>query len=446
MKDNFFKDKAFMSKLISYALPICFQMFMFASVAAADAFMLGGVEQNSMAAVSLASQAQFVQTLFLSGVMSTTALLGAQYWGKKDLNTMDDIFSISIRLSFIISLIFFIACYCFPRNMMLFYTNEEPLIEIGIKYLRIASFSYLLSGFSQSYIVMTRVSDHIKTAAIISCSAVIINILLNSLFIFYYDMNAEGAAIATLISRIVELILVFVMSFRPNYLKLKIAKLFSINKLLLTDFIKSLIPLMGASLLWGIGFTSYTSFMGHLGTDAAAANSITAVIRDLLCSSSDGIAQGGGIMIGNELGSANLEKGKQYGIRMAKISFILGGICAILMIVIIPIIMPLIKLTPLAQKYLKQMMIVMSIYAIGRCVNTIIINGVLTAGGDTLFDLYSLIITMWVVSLPLAALGTYKFKWPVIVIYAFTCLDEVGKIPWTMYHFSKYKWVKDLTR
>lgn len=446
MKDNFIKDKTFIKALLNHALPICLQMIMFASVSAADAFMLGGIEQNSMAAVSLASQIQFVQNLVLSGTISTTALLGAQYWGKKDTNSIDDIFALSIRFTAFISFMFFVGCYFFPRQLMMLYTNEEVLIEIGVKYLRITAFAYLISGLTQSFITMTRISDHIKTAAIISCSAVVINIVLNSIFIFNFNMSAEGAALATVIARIIEFSLAVIMSYRPTYLRLKFNKLLSFNKLLTLDFLKCMFPLMGASLLWGIGFTSYTSFMGHLGTDAAAANSITAVIRDLICASSDGIAQGGGIMVGNELGSANLEKGKLYGKRMAKIAFILGAICSLLMMIVTPAAMRLVKLTPQAQYYLKQMMIVMSIYMIGRYVNTIVINGVLTAGGDTMYDMYSLFVTMWCIALPLAALGTYVFHWPVVVIYACTCLDEVGKIPWTMHHFSKYEWVKDLTR
>lgn len=446
MKDNLFKDKSFIRQLLSHALPICLQMFMFASVSAADAFMLGGIEQNSMAAVSLASQIQFVLNLVLSGVISTTALLGAQYWGKKDLDSIGDIFSISIKFSVFISLVFFIGCFFFPRQMMLFYTNEEVLIEIGIRYLKITSIAYLITGVTQIYIVMTRISDHIKTAAVISCSAVVLNIILNSVFIFGFNMSAEGAALATVIARIIEFFIAIFISFRPKYIKLNFSKLFKINKLLTFDFLRCMFPLIGASMLWGIGFTSYTSFMGHLGVDAAAANSVTAVVRDLICAASDGFAQGGGIMIGNELGAANLEKGKLYGIRLAKLSFIFGGICSIFMLSITPFVLRMVKLTPQAQIYLKQMMVVMSVYLIGRYVNTMVINGVLTAGGDTLYDMYSLFVSMWCIALPLAALGTHYFHWPVVIIYGCTCLDEVGKIPWTMYHFSKYKWVKDLTR
>ena len=91
------------------------------------------------------------------------------------------------------------------------------------------------------------------------------------------------------------------------------------------------------------------------------------------------------------------------------------------------------------------MFVVLCFYMIGRSVNEITINGVFGSGGDTMFDVYSLAVTMWGIAIPLAVLGTYRFHWPVIVVYACTCIDEVGKIPWTLYHFRKYKWVKDLT-
>lgn len=186
--------------------------------------------------------------------------------------------------------------------------------------------------------------------------------------------------------------------------------------------------------------------MGHLGSDATAANSITSVIRDLICCATDGIANGGGILVGNELGSGNLEKGKDYGTQMMKMSFIVGAVSGIILICLSPIIVNIIKFSDLAQKYFIQMMFIMGVYMIGRAVNTITINGVFASGGDTVFDVYTLIVAMWCVAIPLAALGTYVFHWPVIIVYACTCLDEVGKIPWVVSHFYEYKWVKDLTR
>ena len=186
--------------------------------------------------------------------------------------------------------------------------------------------------------------------------------------------------------------------------------------------------------------------MGHLGADAAASNSIASVVRDLVCCLCNGLASGGGILVGNELGAGKLEKGKLYGDRLLWISIIAGFLSTGVMFLVTPLVMKFVKLTPNAHELLLGMMIIMAVYMIGRVINSVLINGIFAAGGDTLFDMYSLAICMWGLAVPLAALGTFLFKWPVLLVYAFTCLDEVGKIPWVIIHYKKYKWVKDLTR
>ena len=150
-------------------------------------------------------------------------------------------------------------------------------------------------------------------------------------------------------------------------------------------------------------------------------------------------------MVGNELGAGNLKRGKLYGICLLKISLVCGVMASLLMLVTAPIILHFVNLTPQAAGYLKGMFGVIAFYMIGRSVNDVTINGIFGAGGDTMFDMYSLAVCMWCLAIPLAALGTYYFHWSVVVVYACTCIDEVGKLPWVFVHFRKYKWVKDLT-
>lgn len=450
MKDIFFKDKIFLKKLMQLTLPIAFQNLMHASVAAADALMLGSIEQNSMSAVSLATQIQFIQNMMLMAIMGAASILGAQYWGKKDRKTMNEIFCISLRMSGLVSIAFFIGCVFFPRALMILFTNEEELIEIGVGYLKIAGWSYLITGFSQCYLTMMKVTEHASASATIGTATVLLNIGLNAVLIYglfgFGKMEAEGAALATLISRITEIAVCVLISFRKNYIRPRLSGLFRRNRLLSKDFSRIMLPIMGAGLLWGVGFTSYSSFMGHMGTQAAAANSIAAVVRDLVCCACDGLSSGGGIIVGNELGAGDLKKGKLYGDRVTKMAFICGVLSSAIMFLLTPIVLSFVKISDEAHRYLLQMLIVMSVYIIGRAVNSIVINGIFAAGGDTAFDLYSLAVCMWCLAVPLAALGTFYFHWPVWIVYSCTCLDEVGKIPWVMFHYKKYKWVKDLTR
>lgn len=442
--------KEFYSNLTRLALPIALQSLMLASVAAGDALMLGKVAQNEMTAVSLATQIQFVQNMFIMAVTGAGAILGAQYWGKGDRHTLEDIFNIMLRFSGIVSLIFFLGCELVPGLLMHIFTHDEALIVIGSSYLRIAGWSYLFTGVSQCYLTIMKVSDHVKPGALISSCAVLLNICLNAVFIFGLfgvpGMQARGAALATTISRIIELALCIAVSKKESYICPAFDRFMRVPGQLKSDFIRQCLPLMGGSLCWGVGFTSYTAIMGHVGTDAAAANSVAAVVRDLICCMCNGIGSAAGIIVGNELGAGRLDMGRAYGIKLKNLSYVIGFISTALVLAVTPLVVRMVILTDQARGYLTGMMVIMSVYMIGRCVNTVTINGVLDGGGDTLFDMYSLIVCMWLIAIPLALIGAFVLHWSPIAVYACTCLDEVGKIPWVMIRFRKYKWVQDLTR
>lgn len=445
-----FDNKVFNDKLIRLALPLALQSLMLAAVAAADAIMLGRLNQNSMSAVSLASQVQFVMNMFLSAAVTGGSILAAQYWGRHDLKSMQDIFHIMLRLAVVIDAVFGILCICFPERLMLIFTNDAELLEIGSGYLHIAGWSYLLVGISQCYQTMMKVTEHASTSALISSSAVIINIILNTILIFgllgFPLLGANGAAIATLLSRIIELVWSVGISFKKDYMQADIKHILKRNALLDKDFIHIASPILGASLLWGIGFTAYSAIMGHLGQDAAAANSVAAVVRDLLCCMCNGIAGAGAVMLGNELGRGRLDIAEEYGTKLMKISFLIGFMTMLLVLLFIPVVLKFYKLTPEAERLLIGMLVITSVYMIGRCVNTIMINGIFDGGGDTKFDIYSLIVAMWCIAIPTALSGAFIFHWPVLLVYSCTCLDEVGKIPWTLYHFTRRKWLNNLTR
>ena len=442
--------KEFYGKLKKLTLPIAFQSLMLASVAAGDALMLGRVAQDQMTAVSLATQIQFVQNMFIMSVTAAGSILGAQYWGKGDRAALQKLFNLMLRWSGLISFLFFAACEVVPEALMHLFSHDDPIIAIGSGYLRIAGFSYLMTGISQCYRTTMKVTDHVNPCAWISSGAVVLNILLNAVFIFGLlgmpEMEARGAALATTLARVAELALCVAFSAGEKYIRPAWNRLFERQRELARDFRKQCLPLLGGGLFWGVGFTSYTAIIGHMGSDAAAANSVAAVVRDLICCVCNGVGSAAGIMVGNELGAGNLEKGKAYGMKLKNISFVIGFASTAAVLALTPLVTRMVILTEEAQSFLTGMMIIMAVYMIGRCVNTVTINGVLDGGGDTVFDMYSLAVCMWGIAIPLALLGAFVLHWPVLLVYACTCLDEVGKIPWVMYRFRKYKWVKNLTR
>ncbi len=445
-KDN----KYFYRRLWKTAAPITFQSLMLALVAACDALMLGRVAQEQMTAVSLATQVQFVQNMFLMAITAAGSILGAQYWGKGDRPTMRCLFHLMLRFAGLVSILFFAACEFVPGILMAAFTNDETLITIGSAYLRIAGWSYLLTGISQCCLAIMKVTDHVNPSVWISSGAVMLNILFNSIFIFGLlgapRLEAGGAAMATTVTRVIELILCLAVSGQNGYIRPNFRELFSGNGQLSADFGRQCLPLLGGSLLWGVGFTSYTAIIGHMSADAAAANSVASVIRDLICCVCNGIGSAAGIMVGNELGAGRLALGKACGVKLMKLSYAIGFASTALVLAVTPLVVRMVILTEAAHRYLTGMMVIMAVYMIGRCVNTVTINGVMDGGGDTIFDMYSLAVCMWGLAIPLAMLGAFVFHWPVLLVYACTCLDEVGKIPWVMLRFRKYKWVRNLTR
>lgn len=443
------KDRTFLRSLARLALPIAAQSLMLSAVGVADTLMLGALDQNAMAAVSLATKIQFVQNILMSSFVAALVALGAQYWGKKDTSSMSRLFGIALRLNGFSSIAFFVVCFFFPEGIMRVFTNDAELIGIAAGYLRIAAWSYLLTGFSQSYLALLKISDHAAETAAISSAAVVINIGFNAVLIFGLfglpRLEVRGAAVATLAARIIETVWAVGLSFRQGHIRPNLADAMRRDRRLSRDYRRCMLPLLGAGLLWGLGFTAYSAFMGHIDQDAPAANSVASSVIELVCCLCNGLASGGGILVGNELGAGRLDRGRLYGQRLVRLSFLAGILTCLVMLGITPLLLKIVHLNETAYGYLQGMLLVMSVYTIGRVVNTITINGVFTAGGDTLFDLYSLAVMMWGVALPLAALGTFVFHWPVWLIYACTCLDEVGKIPWVMAHCRKYKWVRDLT-
>lgn len=438
--------KGFYKELNKLMLPIAFQAFMLALVAASDTIMLGFINQNQLAAVSLATKIQFVQNIGLSGLVGGAMILCSQYFGKGENDKINKIFAITLRYASILSIIFWALTFFMPEVLMRIFTNDINMINIGSSYLKIASWSYLVVGISQSYLCMMKVGNKAHLAMISSMS-VVINILLNAVFIYGLfglpKMEANGAALATVIARIIELIVTIILFTRVKEIKLNAKDVFKIDFRLDKSFIKICAPLFLNESIWGIGITLYSVIIGHLGSDATAANSIASVIKDLVTSLCRGIGVGGGILLGYKLGVNDFKTAKAYGNKLMKISVIVGVVCGILVFILSPI-RYLFKLTDTASSYLFIMLIICVFYMVAKSINITAINGIFYAGGDTKFDAYSLGVTMWGIIIPLSLLGGFVFSWPVLVIYLIISLDEIIKIPLVFSHYKKYKWLNNL--
>lgn len=442
--------KEFYKSLRGLVWPIAFQNLMAAAVGAADVVMLGFVNQTALSAVSLAGQVQFVLSLFYAGLTIGATILAAQYWGKGEKDVVEQVLGITMKLSILISILFTAGAVCFPRALMRIFTSETDLIEAGIPYLRIVGISYLFMSISQVYLCIMKNIGKALLSTVISSVTMLLNIVLNGIFIFGLfgvpKLGVLGVAIATAVSRCVELAWCLIQSLHRDSVHIRPAYIFRHKKELFSDFMKYSGPVLANELVWGCGFTMYSVIMGHLGNDAVAANSIANVVKNLATSLCLGVASGGGILLGIELGKKDLKRAREYGRLLCQSAIITGAAGGILILIARPFILDFTHLSVTAKGYLDAMLYICSYYVIGKAVNATVVAGIFCAGGDSKFGFLCDTFVMWCFAVPLGCLAAFVFHLPVGAVYFIIGLDEFAKIPFVYKHYKKYGWLKNLTR
>lgn len=442
-------DKSFRKKLLALVLPITFQQLMLAVVSASDALMVGVIGQDLLSAVSLASQVTFVYNLFLAALTIGTSMFAAQYWGKGDKNAIERILGIVLRTSMLVSAVFFAGTMFTPELLMRIFTEDPVLTVYGTDYLRIVSVTYLMCGISQIYLCIMKNSGLAAKSMVISSTAAGLNIILNAVLIYGLfgapRMEAAGAAAATALSRVAELAWVLLELRKKGRIKIRLRYILHPDQPMRKEFWHYTFPVLGNELVWGGGFTMYSVIMGHLGTDAVAANSIANIVKNLIASLAMGIGNGGAIIVGNELGAGKMEKAKLYGGKLCHIA-VVSGICSgVFLLIVSPAVLIISDLSPTAEEYLKWMLVMCSYYMIGKYVNGTTISGIFCAGGDSGFGFLCDTITLWCFTVPAGFITAFVLKMPVLLVYFIINLDEIVKLPAVYRRYKKYRWLKDLT-
>ena len=442
-------DKNFRKKLLALVLPITFQQLMLAVVSASDALMVGVIGQDLLSAVSLASQVTFVYNLFLAALTIGTSMFAAQYWGKGDKNAIERILGIVLRTSMLVSAVFFAGTMFTPELLMRIFTEDPVLTVYGTDYLRIVSVTYLMCGISQIYLCIMKNSGLAAKSMVISSTAAGLNIILNAVLIYGLfgapRMEAAGAAAATALSRVAELAWVLLELRKKGRIKIRLRYILHPDQPMRKEFWHYTFPVLGNELVWGGGFTMYSVIMGHLGTDAVAANSIANIVKNLIASLAMGIGNGGAIIVGNELGAGKLERAKAYGGKLCRIA-VISGICSgIFLLAVSPAVLIVSDLSPTAEEYLKWMLVMCSYYMIGEYVNGTTISGIFCAGGDSRFGFLCDTVTLWCFTVPAGFITAFVLKMPVLLVYFIINLDEIVKLPAVYRRYKKYRWLKDLT-
>lgn len=441
------RKRSLRKEIVRLALPIALQQFMTALVGACDAIMLGKLSQDAMSAVSLATQVTFVFNLFMFAFMAGENMFVAQYYGKGDYTGISQVFSLVTKICGCIAVVFLAGTLFFPEQLMRILTNEETLIVLGSEYLRVIGISYVFLGIAQIFLAIMKNCGAVNMSTLINGVMVILNIALNAVFIFglsgFPKMGIKGAALATVLATVVQ----FLWSVGYVLCRIRAVKfsLRSCEKKLFGRFWQKTVPLLINNLAWGIGFSMYSVIMGHLGTDAVAANGIANISKNLVVCFCLGLGNAGSIIVGNRLGADRLQEAKEVGETLTKTAIIAGIVSGLVLIALSPFITKMVDLTPTARGYLQKMLLISSYYIAGKSVNCMTIGGIFAAGGDSKFGMLCDSVTLWCIIVPLGCICAFILKLPVMVVYFVLNLDEIIKLPVVYKHYKKYKWIKNLT-
>lgn len=440
------KSKGFYSSLVAIAIPISLQALLQNFVNMLDTIMIGRLGSVEIAAVGLGNQIFFILNMILFGITSGGSVFIAQFWGKKDLAGIRKSLGLMTLIAFVVSVIFTITCLLIPNQLIRLYSPDPQVIQVGGTYLRFVCLSYIPTAISFSITLALRSTERVKLPLVCTSISLFTNLIANYLLIFVAGLGVKGAAIATIISRIIELVILATWSYSHKYeICGKLKELLGFNRYFIVKFLKIAFPVIINETFWGLGTSVYNAIFAHAGTNAFTAYSITGTISQLTWVFCMGFGNGIGVLIGKRIGEKKIDEAKTYAKRSMWFMPLIGAVVGVFLV-------PLSKLLPVFfnvdQEIIKTataiLMILIFVYPFNSfCMNWIV--GVCRAGGDTVFSAVAEIVVLWCVAIPLGYVAAFILHLPAPMIYLFFCSESIVKAIIGAIRVLSGKWLHEVT-
>ncbi len=445
------KDKNFYKTFAILTLSLALQNLLTYSVNLADNIMLGQYSQAALNGSSLCNQVQFLLQMLVVGAGEGAVVMGAQYWGKKNLAPIPHIIGCALRFGLALAAVLFVAVLLFPAQLLGLLTTSQSAIDQGVQYFRIICFTYITFTATNILVASLRSIGVVKIGYIISASTLCINVSLNYCLIYgnfgFPEMGIRGAAIATLIARTIELLIViWYLKFREHTLNLTLRKLIFIDSSYIRDYVHVSLPVLLNQAQWGLAQMVQTGILGRLGDATIAANSIAVIVFQVLSVVAYGAASASGIVVGRTIGEGREEFLRPL-VHTLQVLFVVIGLFsgALIFLVRAPI-LTLYRITPEAHALAMQFMAVLALTTVGTAYQMACDNGIIRGGGDTSFSAKMNLVSMWCIVVPGAMLAAFVFHLPPVVVFFFLKWDQLYKAVPVVWRLRSWKWVKKVTR
>ena len=442
-------NKTLYKTLITIALPIALQGLIASTLNLVDILMIGRLGELELASVGLSVQLYFIQYMLLFGLTSGASTFLSQFWGVKDLKSIRKVIGFAVTSCFLLSLLFFIPAFFFPEKVLSIFTDNPLVIETGSVFVSTASFTFLTLSITVPFMSALRTTEQTRLPLYISIFVFLTNTGLNYLLIFgkygFPEMGVRGAATATVIARLLELVLLFYVVFiRKNIISGKFSDFFSYNKLLVQRIIYNALPTTINEVMWGVGMASYNAAYGRLGVTEFASVQASNTINTLFILTAFSLGDATLILVGKRLGAGELDYAFLKAKKILRISVLVGAVCGVLLILISPYILKLFNFSAIGQAYASHILLIYGLFMSIKVFNGINITGPFRAGGDTKFAMLIEICCVWLIGVPLVFIGAFYFALPVYLIVLLAQTEEVVKFFLCFSRFRSKKWVKNM--
>ena len=451
------QSPGFYGKVAALAAPIVLQNLVTSALGMADTFMVGMLGELPMAAVALANIPLFVVQLFIFGVQSGATVLLSQYWGRQDKQSINRVMGVAFWSAGLVSLSVALILWFFPVEFLSFFGSDPAIVALAAEYGRIAGFSYFLTSFSMVYIAAYRSMEKPQLGLYVLMVSMTCNTLLNWVLIFGKlgapALGVKGAALATLISRSLEVAIVVCHSLFSRGFRLRADCLLRPGVDMTCRFLRYGGPVVCNETLWGLGTSMFPTIMGHMegSQEILAAYTLSGNVEKICSVVAFGLAGTASVIIGREIGAGRGKSVYSVGLALNTLSMLVGVGMGVVMVVFAQVVapawvFPLFKLSGRAAAVAAMMITVQGVLMPLREFNTVNIVGVLRGGGDvkaaTLIDLSPL----WLVAIPAAFVTGLVLKLDIFWVYLGICMEQLAKVLLGVWRLRTGRWIKDLTR
>lgn len=445
------KDKLFYRTLLAIAIPTALQGLVSLSVNMLDNIMVGSLGDVALASVSLANQVTVMLNYFVKGVSGGAAALVAQYWGKKDTARVKQVFSVAFQLSFYVTALLCAAIFFFPQGAMRIFSDDPAVLELGAQYIRILCISYLFSCISELLIMMLRCVEVVRIGLVVSFVSLFSNLFFNYALIFgrfgLPRLETRGAALATILSRFIELVIVLYYVFGiDRRLRLKVRELWCADRQMARDYIRYGLPVMLGDVQWGfVGFLK-NAMIGHMGVLMTASHSIVETVFSLFYVFITGLSSGACVIIGKLVGEGDRGKVREASGTIQLLFAGTGLIVCAAMFLTSPLFPLLYGISDEARALASQFIAINAVLSIGTCYHAACFTGINRGAGDGLFVMKIDMLCGWLVVLPLVFLSGFIMHAPLQVVYTCTRIDQSFKWLIALIRLRGDRWIHDVTR